>query len=230
MRTTALRSPVLRFTACLLTALLSLTALNAWSETQYISDELTVPLRRGPSNGHRIINAALPSGTALEVLGEDAAAGFTQVRTPNGVEGWVPTQYLTAQPVAKSQLAAATRRVETLQAELKSLKENFQETRGARSEAEKNNAALDKQTRQLQAELAEVRRVSATSLTQYEENKQLKADNQQLNAQVTELSSQVKQLQRKTQLNWLLGGGFLVVLGLILGAWIKSRPKRSSWA
>ena len=32
--------------------------------TMYISDELTVPLRRGPTNGHRIIHAGLPSGTA----------------------------------------------------------------------------------------------------------------------------------------------------------------------
>jgi SH3 domain protein len=31
-------------------------------------------------------------------------------------------------------------------------------------------------------------------------------------------------------IKWLLAGGALVLLGLILGAWIKSRPKRSSWA
>ncbi len=31
-------------------------------------------------------------------------------------------------------------------------------------------------------------------------------------------------------LKWLLGGGGLVLLGLLIGAWIKSRPKRSSWA
>ena len=59
----------------------------ASAATLYISDELTVPLRRGPTNGHRIIHAALPSGTALEVLGEDKANGFTQVRTTNGTEG-----------------------------------------------------------------------------------------------------------------------------------------------
>jgi hypothetical protein len=31
-------------------------------------------------------------------------------------------------------------------------------------------------------------------------------------------------------LKWLLAGGGLVLLGLLIGAWIKSRPKRSSWA
>lgn len=198
--------------------------------TLYISDELTVPLRRGPTTGHRIIHAGLPAGMALEVLGEDKASGFTQVRTPNGTEGWVQTQYLTSQPVAKDLLAAANKRVQALEAQLQSVKGDFQEMRGARAQTESRNNDLDKQTRQLQNELAEIRRVSATALTQYQENKTLKAENEQLRSQLTELGGKLERLQRGTQLHWLLGGGALVLLGLVLGAWIKSRPKRSSWA
>ena len=210
--------------------LLTLVAASSVAETLYISDQLTVPIRRGPSNGHKIINAALPSGMALEVLGEDQAAGFTQVRTPNGTEGWVPTQYLVNQPAARDQLAAATKRIQALEAQLKSTKENFQGTRSAQSQAETRNAELEKQTRQLQAQLDEVKRVSATSIAQYEENKHLKTENQQLHEQVTDLTGRVNQLQRHSQLNWLLGGGALVIIGLVIGAWIKSRPKRSTWA
>jgi SH3 domain protein len=209
---------------------LLLACTSSFAATLYISDELTVPLRRGPTNGHRIINAALPSGMALEVLGEDKANGFTQVRTPNGTDGWVPTQYLRAQPAARDLLAAANKRVQALEAQLKSTRDDAKETRTAQSQAESRNNDLDKQTKQLQAELAELRRVSATSIAQYEENKTLKVENQQLNAQVTELSSKVTQLQRGTQFKFLLGGGALVLLGLASGAWIKSRPKRSSWA
>lgn len=198
--------------------------------TLYISDELTVPLRRGPTTGHRIIHAGLPAGMALEVLGEDKASGFTQVRTPNGTEGWVQTQYLTSQPVAKDLLVAANKRVQALEAQLQSVKGDFQEMRGARAQTESRNNDLDKQTRQLQNELAEIRRVSATALTQYQENKTLKAENEQLRSQLTELGGKLERLQRGTQLHWLLGGGALVLLGLVLGAWIKSRPKRSSWA
>lgn len=198
--------------------------------TLYVSDQFTVPLRRGPSNSHRIINAGLPSGTALEVLGEDTAAGFTQVRTPNGTEGWMPTQYLSEQPVARAQLAAANRRIESLEQQLKTLRDTYQETRGARAQSEGRASDLGKQTEKLQAELAEVRRISATSIANYEENKQLKASNQALQAQVTELTARVRDLDRNVVLRWLLAGGGLVLLGLVLGAWIKSRPKRSSWA
>ncbi len=210
--------------------LLLLASLGSFAATMYISDDFTVPLRRGPSNGHRIINAGLPSGMALEVLGEDKASGFTQVRTPNGTDGWVPTQYLQSEPVAKDLLVAANKRIQALEAQLKSTRDDFKETRSAHSQAESRSADLDRQTRQLQAELAELRRVSGASIANYEENKQLKVQNQELLAQVTELTSQVGQLRRNTQLRWLMGGGALVLIGLAIGAWIKSRPKRSSWA
>ncbi len=210
--------------------LLLLASLGSFAATMYISDDFTVPLRRGPSNGHRIINAGLPSGMALEVLGEDKASGFTQVRTPNGTDGWVPTQYLQSEPVAKDLLVAANKRIQALEAQLKSTRDDFKETRSAHSQAESRSADLDRQTRQLQAELAELRRVSGASIANYEENKQLKVQNQELLAQVTELTSQVGQLRRNTQLRWLMGGCALVLIGLAIGAWIKSRPKRSSWA
>lgn len=210
--------------------LLLLLPLFAHAETVYISDALTVPMRRGPSTGHKIVHAGLPAGTPLEVLGEDQAAGFTHVRTQNGTEGWVQTQYLVEQPIAKDRLAVATKRIQTLEAELKTLRENLKEARGTRTELERNNSQLAKQTEQLQAELAEIRRVSATSIAQYEENKQLKAQLQEFQTQNTQLTERVRQLERNVTLRWMLAGGGLVLLGLLLGAWIKSRPKRSTWA
>lgn len=214
----------------LLLSVCSLVCVPAPAATMYISDQFTVPLRRGPSNTHKILHAGLPSGTALEVLGANDAAGFTQVRTSTGTEGWIETQYLTDQPIARSQLAAATRRAESLESQLKTLRDSYQETRGARAQSDSRANDLSKQTEKLQADLAEVRRISATSIANFEENKQLKASNQELQTQVTRLTEQVRQLERNVTLRWLLAGGALVLLGLLLGAWIKSRPKRSSWA
>jgi SH3 domain protein len=214
----------------LLLVVSSLLCVPAPAATMYVSDQLTVPLRRGPSNSHKILHAGLPSGTPLEVLGEDAAAGFTQVRTSNGTEGWVPTQFLSNEPIARDRLVAANRRIESLEQQLKTLRGSYQETRGARVQSEGRASDLSKQTEKLQAELAEVRRISATSIANYEENKQLKASNEALQIQVTELTARVRDLDRNVVLRWLLAGGGLVLLGLVLGAWIKSRPKRSSWA
>lgn len=74
------------------------------AETQYIDDTLFAPLRSGKSNEYRIIHRGLKSGTAVEVLETDDESGYTLVRTPGGMEGWLLTQYLSKEPVAKVKL------------------------------------------------------------------------------------------------------------------------------
>src|SRR5690606_24618192 len=133
-----------------------------------------------------------------------AAAGFTQVRTPNGVEGWVPTQYLTAQPIARERLAAANQRGQALEAQLKSLRETYQDVRGARSEVEGRATQLAQENQQLKTEIAKIRQVSATAIAQHEENQQLRSSNTSLQAQVDQLTGEVTQLRRNVQLRWLL--------------------------
>jgi SH3 domain protein len=211
-------------------ALLLLTPLSAQAETRYISDELAVPLRRGPSNQHRILHAGLPSGTALEVLAQDDGGGFTQVRTPNGTEGFVPTQFLVVEPVAKDRLVAANRRIESLTAELTTLRQNLKTEQAARGGAQATVSELEKKVRELQTDLAEIRRVSADTVAQYEENKALKTQNAELQQSVATQAGEIRTLKSNEVRVWLLIGGGLVVLGLIFGVAIKSRPKgRSGW-
>jgi SH3 domain protein len=206
--------------------LLALSAL-AQAETRYVSDEFTVPLRRGPTTGHKIINAGLPTGTPLEVISEDKAAGFTEVRMQNGTEGWVPTQYLTNEPIARDRLVAATKKIETLTAELNNLRQGMKGEQAARNNAEGTSSDLNKQVKQLQAELAEIKRVSANAVATYEENKMLKGQTTELQQTVTDQGQQIKSLRSSEIEIWLLLGGGLVVVGLIGGVAIKSRPKRS---
>ena len=58
------------------------------AETRYVSDRLDIQMRTGKGTKFRILRM-LPSGTAVEVLETDTANGYTRVRTPGGVEGWV---------------------------------------------------------------------------------------------------------------------------------------------
>jgi SH3 domain protein len=196
----------------------------------YIDDQLTVPLRRGPSNAHKIIHAGLPSGTALEILAKDDGSGFTEVRTSNGTEGWVPTQYLTPEPAARDRVVQLNKRIETLTAELATLRQGVKAEQSARSSAEGASSDLGKQVRQLQTELGEIKRVSANSVAMYEENKSLKAQTEQLQLTTSDQAAQIKTLKSSGLEIWLLTGGGLVVLGLIFGVAIKSRPKsKNGW-
>jgi SH3 domain protein len=201
----------------------------AQAETQYIVDQLTVPLRRGPTNGHKILHAGLPSGTALEVIGNEDN-GYIQVRMPNGTEGWIQTQFLTKEPAARDRVVQLNKRIESLTAELASLRQGVKSEQGARSSAESTSSELAKQVKQLQTELAEIRRVSANSVAMYEENKSLKEQNDQLQLASGQQASEIKSLKSNEVQMWLLIGGGLVVVGLIFGVVIKSRPKsKGGW-
>lgn len=207
-------------------AVLALSPAWVLAETQYITDELAVPLRRGPGGNYKIINAGLPSGTSLEIVAKDDGSGFTQVRTPNGTEGYVPTQYLTSEPIARDRLAAAQKRLESVTAELATLRQNLKAEQGARNSAESSSSDLAKQLKQTQAELSEIKRVSANSVAMYQENQTLTEQSKKLQQKVGELDVQVKSLKANEVEIWILTGAGLVVLGLVFGIAIKSRPKR----
>ena len=209
----------------------SVFCVSAPAATMYVSDQFTVPLRRGPSNTSQdhatpACRAAPRSKCSAKIPPRDSRRCARRTAPRAGCRRSIfPTSRSRA-----TALAAADRRVESLEAQLKTLRDTYQETRGARTQSEGRATDLAKQTEKLQTELAEVRRISATSIANYEENKQLKASNESLQTQVTQLTERVRQLERNVMLRWMLAGGALVLLGLILGAWIKSRPKRSSWA
>ncbi|WP_156506262.1 TIGR04211 family SH3 domain-containing protein, partial [Oleiphilus sp. HI0117] len=100
--------------------LLALAISSASAETMYIDDTLLVPLRSGEGVGFRIVHKGLKSGTKLEII-EKLSSGYAHVKTPSGIEGYLPSRYLTAQPIAKVKLAQANQ-------ELAKLKANYEET------------------------------------------------------------------------------------------------------
>ena len=203
---------------------------SAEAETRYISDVLHVPLRSGPSGEHRIIHWGLQSGTALEVLGEDETTRFTQVRTAGGREGWVPSQYLLTEPIARATLAAAQAEIERLQALLSGdTSELAVELEQARNEAARHAEAAAG-VPALEQELEEIRRVSASAIATQEENVKLSEANAELRRAQDDLLAQSEELQGNVEMRWMLVGGGLILAGLLIGVWLGSRSRRHrSW-
>jgi len=204
--------------------------LAAVGEVNYISDVLNVPLRSGPSTAHRIIHRGLPSGTQLTVIAIDEEAGFTQVRTDGGLEGWVTSQYLIGEPIARVKLAAAEKRLRSLKAELDKEREARTSTQSEYKETEANNRVLNSQVQTLTKELEELKRISADPINEHARNVELTQQNQRLVGEVDELSSRNRQLKDNVQREWLLYGGALVLIGLLLGVVIKARPRQTIYS
>jgi len=220
-------------TATFLLATLTLMAVAApgsvRAETVYISDKLTVPLRSGPSNSNRILHRGLPSGTRMDVLARDSDSGFVQIRTDRGTEGWLPAQYLVNEPIARDRLVAANRRIEELTATIGEQRQRLDDLSSGKNTSDQNVSQLSGRVKELEQELSEITRISAGAIAQNETNKELTALNERLRLEVDELVATITALEDNVQERWLLIGGGLVFAGLILGAAIKARPRRSAW-
>jgi SH3 domain protein len=202
--------------------------LAAVGDVNYISDVLNVPLRSGPSTAHRIIHRGIPSGTQLTILATNEEAGFTQVRTAGGMEGWVTSQYLIEEPIARDKLASAEKRLKNLKAEIDKERETHSNLQTEHKETEATNKTLNSQVKVLTKELAELKLVSANPIKEHARNVELTQQNALLADQVESLSSKTRQLESNVQLQWLLYGGALVLIGLILGLVLKKRPRQQA--
>jgi SH3 domain protein len=203
---------------------------SAQSSTVYISDQLTVPLRSGPSNAHRILHRGLPSGTRMEVMSVDEQAGFTQIRTNRGTEGWIRSQYLVSQPIARDRLREAQADMQRLTQRIAKLSEQLASARSTGTSSQSSANSLAKDKKRLEIELSEVKRVSAGALAEHQENLQLESLNARLRAEVDDLVAETRRLESNLQERWMMIGGGLVFAGLVAGFAIKTRPRRSGWS
>lgn len=212
--------------------LLALAISSASAETMYIDDTLLVPLRSGEGTGFRIVHKGLKSGTKLEII-EKLSSGYAHVKTPSGIEGYLPSRYLTAQPIAKVKLAQANQ-------ELAKLKANYEETQTQLANLKKKHQSLSKEhtqtTSELNAnskELKNIKSISANALNLDKRNRELRESNEQLRNELELIQTENLRLKDKSDSNMMLIGGGLVTLGVILTLLIpiiRPSKKNDSWA
>ena len=199
--------------------LIFLFASQAGAESVWISDQFEVMLRTGPSTSNAI-ERMLPSGTALEVMERDDAAGYSRVRTAAGTEGWVLTRYLMNEPSAREQLATLTRRLTSANSEGSSLTSQLDAVRGEYDSASRQITALEGEKRRLEQELAEIKRTSANVLSINSQNKDLREQLANSEIQVATLQQQNRELTGQTTRYWFMTGALVLVVGMILGIWL----------
>ena len=62
-----------------------------FSETRYVSDKLIISVRDGPNQDDHVLGY-IKTGTAVDVLEEKER--YLRIKTEDGLEGWVKTQYI----------------------------------------------------------------------------------------------------------------------------------------
>ena len=64
---------------------------SVFAETRYVSDKLIISVRDGPNQDDNVLGY-IRTGTAVDVLEEKE--GHLRIKTEDGLEGWVQTQYI----------------------------------------------------------------------------------------------------------------------------------------
>jgi len=203
------------------------------AESRYVSDELRITLRSGPSQQNQIIKV-LTSGTKMEFL-EEAEIGkrtYAKVRTEDGKEGWVLSQYLVDSPVARDRLVSLERKTAKTITENKQLKERLSELTSQNKSTQSSNSELEQKLTDTLAELERIKGISSRAV-------QIDKDNRELNLQLSQLENEYKIVQSETealkdssQREWFIYGGLMAIGSLLLGIMltrIRWQKRNSSW-
>ena len=181
----------------------------SFAATKYVTDEFEIMLRTGQSTQHEI-RRQVKSGTPLVVLQE--SEGYTNVRMPNGVEGWVLSRYLMNQPSGRDRLALLEKRHEKLK------------TKFDQAVAEEK-AAMGK-------EIAKLKDIAKRPL-------ELQRQNDQLKAQLAEEKDRYDKLAIESEVlksplkdrQWFVSGALVVISSMILGIILTRIPwqRKKKW-
>lgn len=213
-------------------ALLALT-LSSFSaaEVGYVSDVFYVPVRSGAGTQYRIVHQGLRTGTQIEV--HEAEDDWTRITTDDGVEGWLPSQYVSKQPPARIQLAQAEQRLGRLQQQNKDLAAQLSEVQQTNAELQSQVQQYEQTATEATAELAEVRALSADAISLNQRHRELLEQHQMLQTEMDALRAENDRLASDTTINkWLYGAGlvlFGIFLSIVLPA-LKPKKRFSDWA
>lgn len=222
--------PALRSLLCCL--LLAFTASSAFAETVYVDDTLYAPIRSGEGTQYRILHSGVRSGTPLELV-ERSESGYSRVRTPDGIEGWMVSRYLTDTPIARERLESANRQLAQAKENLSSLRSQLETVTEERDQLRSSENNLEARAGRLSQELQEIKTVAADSLNLNRRNEELRNENQKLRNELEVLTAEKERLEANTDSDFMLIGAGLVLLGIILALIVpalKPTRKTDNWA
>lgn len=203
------------------------------ASTHYVADQFFVPLRSGPSNQHRIVDATLKTGTPLTLLETDTKAGYSKVVTPKGREGWIENQYLSDKPIARILLEREREISKQLRERLARLQNQSDSATSTSNDLSLKVNALSSENQRISTELANLKRISSNAINLDVSNRELLQTNEMLKIDISELQSENDRLSNKSEKEWFLRGAFAVLIGVVIALvlpLLKPKAKSNEWS
>lgn len=211
------------------------------AETQYVSDQLVITLRRGKSNQHAIIKS-LKTDTPLEVLELEEGDEYAKIRLTSGEEGYVLAQYLTSETPKTHIISRLEKEVEKLQGNLEEVENKrnqlTEDLMSIKEETSSKSEELNSYISELESELSqtkeELQLLNETYSNLLDKSKKimeitserdtLLENNKKLTLEVRFLREEKSRLMHSAMIKWFLAGGGVFFFGWFIGK--VSRKKK----
>jgi SH3 domain protein len=206
-------------------------AATVGAQPRYVTDNLSVELRRGPSLEYLILRS-VPAGAAVQVLEQDAETGYSRVRVVDGgVEGWILTRFLQTEPAARDKLAAAERNLEAARSRVTELESQVTELAGKLGGTEQALQQTEQMQADASAELADIRQAAANVIEIREQNDTLRQSLAETQDELKGLRDQNSALRSRERQNWFIVGACVLLGGILIGLIAPSlrRRRRTDW-
>ena len=211
--------------ACLLCASV------AHAETRYVTDKLSIEVRRGPGNEYKITRN-VEAGAELEVL-EQTPDGYSRVHVGDaqGTEGWVLTQFLSTERSARDRLAAAEKTASDAKARAAELERQVAELTAQLGDTKTELDHTRDNHEHVSRELANIKTAAANVVEITQQNESLRQKVVDRDRQVEELTASNGALSGRSRQNWFIVGAGVLFGGIVIGliAPTLRRKRRTEW-
>ncbi|WP_276903067.1 TIGR04211 family SH3 domain-containing protein [Frischella perrara] len=183
-----------------------------FADDKYITDNISVYLRRGPSTNYGLIGS-LKSGDKVTIIDKSDDGSFTKIRDEKNRLAWIESELLTNTPSAKERLPLLEEQINTLNEKI---------------------INLDQEKQTLINDYNEQLKTAQSKISQLESSRnELEQDLNQKNLQIESLNKEIDENGQNLMLKWFTRGGMVAGAGLLLGLLLPfifpRRRKKDRW-
>lgn len=199
-----------RLSALLATLLFSV-SLPTFAQTQYVTENLSTYLRKGPGDQFKI-SGAIQAGEKVTLI--DKKERYSLVRDSKNREAWILNSELTSTPSSKELTPQLQQKVQELTTKLNNIDKDWQQ----------RTAEMQRRTQQSDQQSSEL----------LEQNAQLKRELEILKNKNRDLEAIQDASSREIMIQYFIYGGSVLGVGLLLGLLIPvllpRRKRNNGWA
>ncbi len=196
-----------------------------WAQRMYVTENIKITLRTGQGTDHKIISM-VPSGQLVDVLAQGEQ--WSQVRLPNGKEGYLLNRYLTQEEPSRLILARLRNKQDRLITQVEALRKENASLKGDNKRLSTELASTGMRLSKVSGSYSRLKKDSSEFLTLQDKYKKATTQLTEQTNKAQEMEAELTQLRLSQKIWWFISGAGVLFLGFVIGFSSKRQRRRSS--